>query len=154
MSLIFTAGTIQLQFDWRLQFGAVSIFLAWFNLILFIRKFPVLGIYVVMFIDIFNTFVKFFVIFMLFLTAFGLAFFVLLQNHVSCIVKAHKVIWKFYYYRFFAIDGHSINSNLLFYRFHLIHLEKLWWKQLLWLLANLILIVHLTVQAYWFAFKL
>ncbi|RDD37563.1 Transient receptor potential cation channel subfamily A member 1-like protein [Trichoplax sp. H2] len=82
MSLLFTAGAIQLRFYWRLQFGAVAIFLAWFNLILFIRKFPIIGIYVVMFIDIFNTFVKFFVIFMLFITAFGLAFFVLLQNHI------------------------------------------------------------------------
>ena len=47
---------------------------------LFIRKFPRLGIYVVMFTSIMYTFTKFFMIFVLFLVAFALAFYTLLKN--------------------------------------------------------------------------
>lgn len=34
---------------WQWQCGAVAVFLAWINLILFLRKFPQFGIYIVMF---------------------------------------------------------------------------------------------------------
>ena len=60
--------------------GALSIFLAWMALVLFIRKFPKLGIYVVMFTSIMYTFTKFFIIFVLFLVAFALAFHTLLHT--------------------------------------------------------------------------
>ena len=60
--------------------GALSIFFAWMSLVLFIRKFPKLGIYVVMFTSIFYTFSKFFMIFVLFLVAFALAFYTLLNK--------------------------------------------------------------------------
>ena len=60
--------------------GALSIFCAWMALVLFIRKFPRLGIYVVMFTSIMYTFTKFFLIFLLFLVAFALAFYTLLKN--------------------------------------------------------------------------
>ena len=50
---------------------------------LFIRKFPRLGIYVVMFTSIMYTFTKFFLIFLLFLVAFALAFYTLLKDEVS-----------------------------------------------------------------------
>ncbi|XP_078001472.1 transient receptor potential cation channel subfamily A member 1 homolog isoform X2 [Glandiceps talaboti] len=65
---------------WQWQCGAVCIFLAWMNLIVFIRKLPRLGIYVVMFIDVLRTFLKFFVVFFLFIVAFGLGLYVLLMN--------------------------------------------------------------------------
>ena len=47
------------------------------------RKFPKLGIYVVMFTDIFKTFAQFFVVCFLFIVAFGLGFHILLYNQVS-----------------------------------------------------------------------
>ncbi|XP_070568396.1 transient receptor potential cation channel subfamily A member 1 homolog isoform X2 [Ptychodera flava] len=65
---------------WQWTCAAICIFLAWMNLIVFIRKLPRLGIYVVMFIDVLNTFLKFFIVFFLFIIAFGLAFYVLLMN--------------------------------------------------------------------------
>ncbi|XP_022100689.1 transient receptor potential cation channel subfamily A member 1 homolog [Acanthaster planci] len=40
---------IMLRLDWQWQIGAVAVFLAWINLILFLRKFPQFGIYIVMF---------------------------------------------------------------------------------------------------------
>ena len=49
-------------------------------LVLFIRKFPKLGIYVVMFTSILYTFLKFFVIYVLFLVAFALSFYTLLHD--------------------------------------------------------------------------
>ncbi|KAK2558065.1 Transient receptor potential cation channel subfamily A member 1-like protein [Acropora cervicornis] len=50
------------------------------SLVLFIRKFPKLGIYVVMFTSILYTFMKFFIIYVLFIVAFGLAFYTLLDD--------------------------------------------------------------------------
>ena len=49
-------------------------------LVLFIRKFPKLGIYVVMFTSILYTFLKFFIIYVLFLVAFALSFYTLLHD--------------------------------------------------------------------------
>ena len=49
-------------------------------LVLFIRKFPKLGIYVVMFTSILYTFLKFFIIYVLFLIAFALSFYTLLHD--------------------------------------------------------------------------
>ncbi|XP_075241022.1 transient receptor potential cation channel subfamily A member 1 homolog isoform X2 [Convolutriloba macropyga] len=62
------------------QCGAVAIFLSWINLVLFIQKFPKFGIYVVMFTDILVTFFNFFLVFFLFIVAFGMGFYTLLQN--------------------------------------------------------------------------
>jgi hypothetical protein len=50
------------------------------NFVLFIRKVPVFGIYIVMFLSILKTFFKFFVVFQIFITAFGFSFYVLLQD--------------------------------------------------------------------------
>lgn len=47
------------------------------------RKFPFLGIYVVMFTDVFKTFLKFSLICCLFLIAFSLGFNALLAEQVS-----------------------------------------------------------------------
>ena len=51
------------------------------------RKFPKLGIYVVMFTEMFRTFTQFFVVLLLFIIAFGLGFHVLLYDQVK-----HKII--------------------------------------------------------------
>ena len=52
-------------------------------------KFPKLGIYFVMFLDIFKTFLLFSVTFSLFIVAFGLSFYVLLSKQV-CIDILHS----------------------------------------------------------------
>eukprot|EP00057_Strongylocentrotus_purpuratus_P022835 XP_011677309.1 PREDICTED: transient receptor potential cation channel subfamily A member 1 homolog isoform X2 [Strongylocentrotus purpuratus] len=69
-----------LREDWQWQCGAVAVFLAWINLILFIRRFSGLGIYVIMFVDILRTFMKFVLILILFVVAFAMAFYTLLMN--------------------------------------------------------------------------
>eukprot|EP00057_Strongylocentrotus_purpuratus_P033527 XP_791721.4 PREDICTED: transient receptor potential cation channel subfamily A member 1 homolog [Strongylocentrotus purpuratus] len=66
--------------DWQWPIGAAAGFLGWINLLLFIRSNSKLGIYVIMFIDIFKTFLRFSLILFLFVMAFGLAFYALLMN--------------------------------------------------------------------------
>jgi hypothetical protein len=60
--------------------GAVTVTLAWLNLLSAIRQLPHLGIYVIMFFDILKTFFKFAVVFIVFIIAFGLGFHILLSN--------------------------------------------------------------------------
>ncbi|XP_069174826.1 transient receptor potential cation channel subfamily A member 1 homolog [Procambarus clarkii] len=59
---------------WQWQMGAMAIFLAWMDLLLFIRVFPFFGIYVIMFTEVLKTFISFFVVFFMFIVAFGLGF--------------------------------------------------------------------------------
>ncbi|XP_042904949.1 transient receptor potential cation channel subfamily A member 1 homolog isoform X1 [Parasteatoda tepidariorum] len=65
---------------WQWELGAISIFTAWMVFLIFISKFPFLGIYVIMFFEILSTFVNFSFVFFLFVVAFGLGFYSLLQN--------------------------------------------------------------------------
>lgn len=69
--------------NWQWQTGALGIFLAWLNLVLFLRKVPRFGIYVVMFTDVLLTFARFFIVFFLFMLAFAFGFYVLMQNHIA-----------------------------------------------------------------------
>ncbi|CAJ0602463.1 unnamed protein product [Cylicocyclus nassatus] len=69
-----------LRMNWQWYLAAVCAFLSWMNLLLLIRKLPRFGIYVVMFFDILRTFSRFFIIFVLFVVAFSIAFFVIMQN--------------------------------------------------------------------------
>ena len=58
-------------------------FACWINLILYLRRLPGVGIYIVMVGEVFVTFIKFFVFcFSLFIIAFGFTFYVLLRNQV------------------------------------------------------------------------
>ena len=66
-----------------INIGAVAIFLAWIDLLLFIQKFPSLGIYVVMFTHVTQSFLKFSITFLLFTMAFGLSFFFLFSDKVN-----------------------------------------------------------------------
>ncbi|XP_068620625.1 transient receptor potential cation channel subfamily A member 1 [Battus philenor] len=69
------------------QFSAASItvFLAWFELLLFLQRFDQVGIYVVMFLEILQTLIKVLMVFSILIIAFGLAFHILLSkgNHLS-----------------------------------------------------------------------
>ena len=68
---------------WQWQLSSVAILLAWLELVLFIRKIPRFGIFVVMFTDIFRTFMQFLPVFFLFIVAFALTFYTLFGNQVS-----------------------------------------------------------------------
>ena len=63
---------------WKWPLGALSVFLAWINLILFLKNFPPLGIYVLMYGNILQTFVRVMLIAILFVIAFSLAFYMIL----------------------------------------------------------------------------
>ena len=58
--------------------GTLCVIMTWFNLLINIRKFPFLGIYIVMFTDVLVTFLKLSVIIVLFIIAFSLGFHCLL----------------------------------------------------------------------------
>ena len=77
--------------EWQWQLAAVSVFLAWIDLVLFIRKFPMFGIYVVMFTDVCKTFLKFLPVLLLFMIAFALALYVLLSNQVIMLLTYRQV---------------------------------------------------------------
>ncbi|CAN7938240.1 unnamed protein product [Ixodes hexagonus] len=65
---------------WQWQLGVVSVFLSWVLLVIYIRKLPFLGIYVVMFTSVLSTFSQFFMVFFLFIVAFALAFLAVFQK--------------------------------------------------------------------------
>ena len=69
--------------NWQWQVGAFGVFLSWINLILFLKRAPLVGFYVLMFNTILRTFLKFAVIASLFVTAFCIAFYMILYKAVS-----------------------------------------------------------------------
>ncbi|XP_042214247.1 transient receptor potential cation channel subfamily A member 1 homolog isoform X3 [Homarus americanus] len=90
--LVWDFNDCSIRQNWQWQVGAASIFLGWMNLLLFIRKFPFLGIFVVMFTDIFATFLKFFTVFLLFIVAFALAFYTVLRNQEPFSTPGHALL--------------------------------------------------------------
>ena len=73
--------------NWQWQLGTCCMFAAWLNLILFLRRMPRMGIYIVMVGEVFGTFLKFFIFcFSFFLLAFGFTFYVLMENQVVYLV--------------------------------------------------------------------
>ncbi len=67
-------------YKWQWQIGTLAVFLAWINLILFAEKIPLTGLYVVMFINIFQTFLRVIILGFLLVLAFGLAFYMLFYD--------------------------------------------------------------------------
>ena len=63
--------------NWQWQLGALAIFLSWLDLVLFMKKLPLFGVYVVMYIQIIYTFLRFMFLALLFIVAFGLSFYML-----------------------------------------------------------------------------
>ena len=63
--------------------GTVSIFLSYFNLILFIRKIQSFGIYVLMFLEVTKTVIHTIAVFSIFVVAFSIVFFILFKEQVS-----------------------------------------------------------------------
>ena len=60
---------------WQWQIGVVAVFLGWIDLIVFISKFPLTGIYILMFIKISLTFLKTLILSALLVFSFGLTFY-------------------------------------------------------------------------------
>ena len=63
--------------SWQWQLGALAMFIAWLVMLLFLKKLPLTGIYVVMFVDIFYTFMRMILLSILFVVSFGIAFYML-----------------------------------------------------------------------------
>ncbi|CAK8679344.1 unnamed protein product [Clavelina lepadiformis] len=68
---------------WQFQVGAVAVFLAWFNLLVFLQKFDLAGIYVVMFMQILKTLIQVLLFFSFLIIAFALSFTVLMRNEAD-----------------------------------------------------------------------
>ena len=64
-------------YDWQWQIGVIAVFLAWINLVIFVQKLPLTGIYVVMFLDIFYTFLRMIILSFLLVLSFSFAFYML-----------------------------------------------------------------------------
>jgi transient receptor potential cation channel subfamily A protein 1 len=60
---------------WQWQVGVVAVFLGWIALIVFISKLPQTGIYVLMFLNVFYTFLKVLLLSILLVLAFALTFY-------------------------------------------------------------------------------
>jgi len=69
--------------SWHWQFGAFTLLLAWLDLVLFLKKFPPIGVYVLMFLDILHTFLKMIMLSTLFVISFGLTFYMIFFRPVS-----------------------------------------------------------------------
>ncbi|XP_033737356.1 transient receptor potential cation channel subfamily A member 1-like isoform X2 [Pecten maximus] len=70
-------------YKFQVEAGAIAIFLAWFNCLLFLQRFDVFGIYVVMFLEILTTLIQALSVFSLLIVAFGFAFFLLMKSEVT-----------------------------------------------------------------------
>lgn len=66
--------------DIKWNAGAVAILLAWGNLLLYLKRFPFFGLYVVMFTEVFQTLVSVLLVFSIFIIGFALSFYVLLDK--------------------------------------------------------------------------
>ncbi|XP_019854452.1 PREDICTED: ankyrin repeat domain-containing protein 17-like isoform X2 [Amphimedon queenslandica] len=66
--------------SWQWQTGVIAVFLCWIALIFSIRKLPVVGIYVVMFIKIFNNFMKVVTLALLLILAFAVPFYMMFYD--------------------------------------------------------------------------
>ena len=69
-----------LRTSWQWPLAAVSVTVTWLNLLSLIRKLPYLGIYVVMVGTVLQTFLKVSAVVVLFVIAFSLGFYALLEN--------------------------------------------------------------------------
>ena len=78
--------------SWQWQLGALALFIAWLDMVLFLKKFPLTGIYVVMFVDIFYTFMRMILLSILFVISFGLAFYMLFFRPVRVYTACNYIL--------------------------------------------------------------
>ncbi|KAL3311148.1 hypothetical protein Ciccas_010276 [Cichlidogyrus casuarinus] len=88
------ASVTELKTNMQWSLSAVVVFLAWFNVLLFCRKLPGYGHYIIMFLKVTKTTLQFLLLFSLFFIAFGFSFYTLLGNQtpfgnpVNCLLKS------------------------------------------------------------------
>ena len=61
------------------EVGAVLVSGAWLNLLCYMRQLPVVGQYIIIFHDVFKTFLSFTLVFFIFVLSFALGFYLLLD---------------------------------------------------------------------------
>ena len=79
-SIIFTfvfATPCLCVYNWQWQIGAIAVFLSWIGLVSFLQKWPVTGVYILMFINIIQSFLKIAFLALLLVIAFALPFYML-----------------------------------------------------------------------------
>lgn len=81
----FNGGYVE---DLHYSAASVTVFLSWFNLLLFLQRFDQVGIYVVMFLEILQTLIKVLTVFSILIIAFGLSFFILMSKVYNCVHKS------------------------------------------------------------------
>ena len=94
--------------NWQWQLGAIAVFLAWINLILFLKRLPLLGIYVLMFNTILYTFLKFALIAFLFVVAFCISFYMILYKAV---IVSGSTFMRVYIRMYIHINVYIINIH-------------------------------------------
>ena len=72
-----------LRLGWQWQLGAFAVTISWVNLLTNVRKFPFLGIYVLMISDVLKTFTKVFLVISIIVMGFSFGFHCLLAEQVS-----------------------------------------------------------------------
>ena len=65
---------------WQWQIGVIAVFLSWIALIFSVEKLPIVGIYVVMFIKIFNNFIKVVILALLLISAFAIPLYMMFND--------------------------------------------------------------------------
>ena len=82
--------------DWQWQLGIFVVFLAWINLVFFASKFPLTGIYVLVFKEILITFLKLTVFSILLVLAFSLILYMMFSdpNAMVSIVSNYNILIK------------------------------------------------------------
>lgn len=100
----------QQLFNFQWEVGSLAIFLAWFNLLIYMQRFYFFGIYVVMFIEILKTLIKVIFLFSILLIGFGLVFFILLANDVRT-----KQLYYFEILIVFPILGVTSQLNTIYF---------------------------------------
>ncbi|XP_019851378.1 PREDICTED: transient receptor potential cation channel subfamily A member 1 homolog [Amphimedon queenslandica] len=68
---------------WQWELGAIAVFLSWIDLVIFVSKLPITGIYVVMFMNIFYIFLKLVFLAILLVLAFAFSFNMLFNDPIS-----------------------------------------------------------------------
>nr|QQY02543.1 transient receptor potential cation channel 2 [Cryptocotyle lingua] len=108
-----------LRANWQWATGSAGIFLAWVNLLLFMRSGLKVGIFVIMFVVVMKTFAKFFLVFSPFVLAFALSFHALLANQIPFRDLKNAVVKTFG-----MVIGELDTSAMMFERFESAEVEK------------------------------
>ncbi|XP_065677445.1 uncharacterized protein LOC100203916 isoform X1 [Hydra vulgaris] len=85
-----TSFKIQQNVKW--SSGAVAIFFAWTNLLLYLKRNTFFGVYVIMIIEVFKSLTSVTIVFFMIVVAFSLTFFVLLGNQSAFLYPGRSIL--------------------------------------------------------------